>query len=111
MIFPERVLPIGNDPVPEHALIVGEVYFKVHFADDDCLSPTVLPFAFLGRGAAGCPDNYLVFQDESYLTGAPPTGASLHLFTVGNLQGVYFFDVALDILCEVWLRRQDLKLK
>lgn len=43
MIFPERALPIGDDPVPENSLVVGEVYFKVHFADEDCICPTVLP--------------------------------------------------------------------
>jgi hypothetical protein len=110
MIFPERLLPIGDDPVPEQSLVVGEVYFKVHFADEDCLCPTVLPLVFLGTGAAGHQENLLVFQDEGFLAGAPASAEALHLFSVGNLQGLYFFDVALDIVCRVSLRRKARKL-
>lgn len=106
MIFPERLLPLGADPVPEQELVVGEVYFKVHFADENLLCPTVLPLVFLGKGAAGHQDDLLVFQDESFLVGVSANEGSLYLFSVGDLQGVYLFDIALDIMCRVSLRRE-----
>jgi len=47
--FPARELKDHCDYVRAKDLVVGEVYFRVHFLDDEGLVPELLPCVFVGR--------------------------------------------------------------
>src|SRR5256885_16665632 len=47
--FPARELKTHCDYVRAEDLVVGEVYFRVHFLDDQGLVPELLPREFVGR--------------------------------------------------------------
>jgi hypothetical protein len=69
MRFEARELQDFVEPVPANDLIVGRVYFRVAFADQDLMVPRLDPVLFIGRDlhprGAG-----LYFQDvDSYLAG------------------------------------------
>ena len=49
MIFPARELKGNCDAVRADDLIVGKVYFRVQFSDDEALLPELLPRVFVGR--------------------------------------------------------------
>src|SRR6266481_6518540 len=51
-------------------LVVGQVYFRIAFLDDDMAIPQLTPSVFIGRNLDGEDEPGLFFQDvESFLAG------------------------------------------
>jgi hypothetical protein len=67
--FEGRELPTYGVFVKASELVVGNIYFKVSFVDDDTVIPELIPLVFVGHNLdAGEPGLY--FQDvDSYLAG------------------------------------------
>jgi hypothetical protein len=114
MYFEGRELKPYGEPVKTADLIVGEVYFRVSYIDQDIVIPELLPLVFIGRDLS--PEHQgLCFQDaESFLAGqrwddgrddADSAGGWIETETEGTYSSVYEFDKALDLLLACSLRR------
>jgi len=128
--FPARDLKPYGEYVRSEDLIVGEVYFRVDFVDDDMLVPEVVPVVFVGRNLTPGDDSrssaLLYFQDfDSYSAGiryetiraGSQKGADQSLEDVDEppsfecaeeteYSGVFEFEKALDQLLTCSLRRK-----
>lgn len=116
MIFPAREVKSHCDYVRAKDLVVGKVYFRVHFLDDDAFVPELLPRVFAGRNLFPSEDDgrsvlYFKTVDTSAL--APPGGEPADQPTLecedeeeDGYSGVVEFEDALDQLLECSLRRQ-----
>lgn len=76
MFFPGRDVSEYAQHVCADELVVGNVYFLIHYHDEQLLIPTVEPVVFLGKNISGRPEqgsgDVFVFQDyPSYRNGMP----------------------------------------
>lgn len=94
MRFEARELKDYVEPVPATDLVVGQVYFKVAYADQDLMVPQLEAVVFIGRdlhpAGAG-----LYYQDvESYLDG--------RRFQLGDLADADLFPADPDEQAMAW---------
>jgi hypothetical protein len=109
-------------------LVVGQVYFRLGFADEEMLVPELRPLVFVGRDLdPEDADGRLFFQDyASYARGArwgiepPPLDGATEIERIEQFlargwfetiqesatTGVFTFEKALDSLLSCSLRRQ-----
>ncbi|MGE0363799.1 MAG: hypothetical protein AB7H93_15035 [Vicinamibacterales bacterium] len=94
MRFEARELKDYVEPVPAADLVVGRVYFKVEYADQDLMVPRLDAVVYIGRDLhPGGPGLY--FQDvDSYLGG--------RRFSVGDLEGADVFPLEPDQHSVAW---------
>jgi hypothetical protein len=125
--FEGRDLPTYGVFVKASELVVGHIYFKVSFVDDDTVIPELSPLVFVGRNL-DADELGLYFQDvDSYLAGqryeavdwpsAPEAGdapsadgtgteCSFTVMPETDTVSVCEYDRALDQLLACSLRRQ-----
>jgi hypothetical protein len=113
MRFEARVLKPYAEPVDEHTLKVGEVYFALNFADEEMLIPTLQTVVFVGRNLEPGDDHRIYFQDiDSFQRGVRRSTASADdyaRFEVGDegtAKHIFEFEYALDGLLACALRRK-----
>ena len=121
MRFPARELKTHCDYVRAEDLIVGEVYFRVHFLDDEGLVPELLPREFVGRNLFPADEggkSFLYFKEPDTSSAAAShgpvpadldgrddheedsaEGPSLECEEETEHSGVVDFDEALNYLC------------
>src|SRR5882724_4028849 len=81
--FPARELKTHCDYVKAEDLVVGEVYFRVHFLDDQGLVPELLPREFVGRNLFPADEggkSFLYFREP-----APPQPPASQSAVPGHL--------------------------
>ena len=127
MRFPARELKGHCNYVRAEDLVVGEVYFRVHFLDDQGLVPELLPRVFFGRNLFPSDEggaSFLYFREIDSSSPPPPyravagdwdrgeenqedpaEGPSLECEEESEYTGVVEFEEALDQLLESSLRR------
>ena len=129
--FPGRDVPSFGEYVKPEELVVGGIYFRAVFADDEMLVPELTPLVFAGRDLhrenATNSSHQLFFQDyASYARGVrwgmedPPLDAETEeerieqfmsrgwFETVEETQPhVFVFEKALDVLLRCALRRRE----
>jgi len=94
MRFEARELKDYVEPVPAADLVVGRVYFKVEYADQDLMVPQLDAVVFVGRDLHPAGPG-LYFQDvDSYLGG--------RRFSVGDLEGADVFPLDPDQHSVAW---------
>jgi hypothetical protein len=110
MQFPERELKPYAEPVSATELREGSVYFMVTFIDNDMFVPVMETLVFIGKSAEGL----LEFQDaESFHQKTHRESATRD--SMGNifqcseeqLNGIFDYEHALDVLLRCSLRRQS----
>jgi hypothetical protein len=130
--FSGRDLPVFGEYVRSGDLLIGEVYFRVGFLDDEMHVPELTPVVFIGRDLdpENLPSNshQLFFQDYgSYARGVrwgmkhPPVDAeseserfeqfmSRGWFESGEeteISNVFVFEKALDVLLRCSISRRN----
>jgi len=127
--FPGRELKTHCDYVRAEDLIVGEVYFRVHFLDDEGLVPELLPREFVGRNLFPADEggkSFLYFKEPDTSSAAAShgpvpadldrrddheedsaEGPSLECEEETEHSGVVDFDEALNQLLVCSLRRNQ----
>ena len=132
MQFPGRDLPAFPERVKSDDLVIGEVYFSVHYLDDQLLIPELRALVFAGRDLS--PEDItagthrLYFQDHaSYTRGDrwgmdhPPLDGSSEVERIEQFlsrgwfesvedtgtSDVYVFESALDVLLRCLLHRRE----
>jgi len=124
--FVGRELKSYGEFVKAADLVVGQVYFRVSFVDDDTVVPELVPLVFVGRNL-DAEDAGLYFQDidsflagdrydaaewrssESDATATPPPLARECRFDVAperEYSSVFEYEKALDQLLACSLRRK-----
>jgi hypothetical protein len=105
-------------PVSADDLRVGKVYFSLQFADHALLIPMLRPMVFLGHKQVGGAVGRLCFQDfESHQVGLSFDSAreeDRHFFlatTPENLQHIFEYEHALDVLIHCALKRRHLAIE
>lgn len=94
MRFEARELKDYVEPVPAADLVVGRVYFKVEYADQDLMVPRLDAVVYIGRDLHPAGPG-LYFQDvDSYLGG--------RRFSVGDLEGADVFPLEPDQHSVAW---------
>src|SRR5437016_1691032 len=76
--FPARELKTHCDYVRAEDLVVGEVYFRVHFLDDQGLVPELLPREFVGRNLFPADEggkSFLYFKEPDTSSAGASQGA------------------------------------
>jgi len=63
--FEGRDVPPYGEPVKGTDLVVGSVYFFLHYADDELLCPSLQPVVFIGRNLRAGDAARVYFQDLS----------------------------------------------
>jgi hypothetical protein len=104
-----KLKPYGKYVEPS-GLVEGEIYYTVHFLDDQMLVPELNTLVFIGRNLEQADSGRLYFQDvASYLSGIRDRdGGQLNIHVVEeNALFVFEFERALDVLLRCSLRRQD----
>jgi len=109
MQFEERELKPYAESVSATDLKEGEVYFSVSFIDKDMKIPIMQTLVFFGKR-----DGKFIFQDaESFFLGvsydSPSEGDIATFFCCGEpeINGIYEYEKALDVLMECSLRRRN----
>lgn len=124
--FPGRGLQQFGEYVKSEDLVVGEVYFRVVYSDDQLLIPEMTPLVFAGRDLDE--KDWLYFQDvTSYMRGDrwgmdhPPLDGSTEIerfeqlmrrgcfqsFENTETSHVFVFEKALDVLLRCSLDRRE----
>ena len=113
MRFEGRELKPYAEPVSAEILREGTVYFLVSFADDAMLIPEMDTVVYIGKNLEGESEDRYHFQDiDSYqargrLDPRQDDGpATLFKCGLNELNGVYEFEAALEILMGCSLRRK-----
>lgn len=111
--FEKRELNPYAEPVTASLLKEGEVYFSVQFVDEAMLIPIMETWVFAGTGLhPEDADNHLYFQDvESYQQGirfnsATSENACFQVATEKNINHIFEYEHALDVLMNCSLRRR-----
>ena len=129
MRFPARELKTHCDYVRAEDLVVGEVYFRVHFLDEQGLVPELLPREFVGRNLFPADEggkSFLYFKEpDTFSAGASQEvvpsdldrrddheqdsaeGPSLECEEEAEHSGVVDFEEALNQLLVCFLRRNQ----
>jgi len=113
MRFEARELKSYAEPVSVSELTVGNVYFAVQFIDSDMLIPELEALVFIGRDLVPNDALSLYFQDAgSYRHGirfdsAKDDEATFYKQTEDEIQHIFEYEQALDILLTCSLRRQQ----
>jgi hypothetical protein len=113
--FEGRDLKPYSEYVQPSGLVEGEIYFAVHFLDDQMLVPELDPVVFIGRNLERGDCERLYFQDAaSYMSGirygnsgehADDGQTKIHVVEE-NAPFVFDFERALDVLLRCSLKRQ-----
>ena len=114
IIFEQREIPAGAQPIPSDQLIVGETYFHVSYVDHDMKIPIVSSLVYVGKNFGDDEVSTLYFQDvESYLAGvrltddnADPDSAWFESWPEDSFHAVFDFEHALEQLMKCSLRRK-----
>ncbi len=116
MRFEERELKPHAEPIPASELKEGSVYFSLTFVDDEMLIPTMETLIFAGRDLDTNFSGRLYFQDiDSYRNGvryesaAEGDYATFYECTEDNLNNIFDFEHALDVLLGCSLKRRGIK--
>jgi hypothetical protein len=127
--FPARDLKPYGEYVESQDLVIGHVYFRVNFVDNDMLVPEVVPLVFVGRNLDSDDESrsapVLYFQDyDSHSAGiryenfrtefenvqqSPEDlleGPSFECTEETGCSGVFEFEKALNTLLACSLRRK-----
>jgi hypothetical protein len=114
MRFEERELKPFAEPITVDELTEDSVYFLVNFVDDDMLIPQMETLVFIGKNLEDNDTNFFYFQDiDSYQEGVRITSsnsdnyATFSKCTINELNGIYNFENALDVLMWCLLRRKE----
>jgi hypothetical protein len=115
MRFEKRDLKEHAEPVASDKLQIGEIYFSLQFADEDLLVPILEPLVFVGKQRLTNGEECLLFQThESYFAGIRLHTSSdndrecFSAFAPSNLNHVFEFERALDLLLSCSLRRRNM---
>lgn len=109
MNFPGRELKPYADPILAAELSEGSIYFMVTFVDRDMYIPTMETLVFIGKSA----DGFLEFQDVESFQGIDRKSATIGcagaIFrcTENQLDGIFNYEQALDVLLRCSLRRRS----
>jgi hypothetical protein len=113
--FEGRDLKPYGEYVQPSGLVEGEIYFAVHFVDDQMLVPELDAVVFIGRNLERGDSGRLYFQDAaSYMRGirygkigehADDGDTKIHVVEE-NSPFVFDFERALDVLLRCSLKRQ-----
>jgi hypothetical protein len=112
MRFEARELRSYAEPLSAEKLAEGEVYFTVHFVDDEMLIPTMDTLVFIGRDLEAEHGGNLYFQDVgSYRDGvrySTATSDDRATFIMESVDKPWIFDFeqALEMLMACSLKRQ-----
>ena len=111
--FPARELKPYGEYMEASKLVEGEIYFAVHFLDDQMSVPELDPLVFIGRNLEQGDSGRLYFQDAaSYMSGVRygdggGRGGETKIHVVEeNAPFVCEFERALDVLLRCSLKRQ-----
>lgn len=111
--FAGRELKPYGEYVESSELVEGEIYFAVHFLDDQMLVPELDPLVFIGRNLERGESGRLYFQDAaSYMSGnrygdsVGHEGETKIHVVEENAPFVFEFEKALDVLMRCSLKRQ-----
>ncbi len=112
MRFEPRDLPPHAEPISITELAEGSVYFLIGFVDEEMLTPKMETLVFIGRNLETGDEDRYYFQDiesyregERYGPGATTDGTSIFVCSLSELNGVYDFEHALEVLMRCSLRR------
>jgi hypothetical protein len=108
--FERRELPLHAEPVSEHDLREGEIYFALTFLDDEMLIPSLQPVVFIGKNLENNGRDLLYFQDaESYHEGvrfgSEGSGDSATFSCGAKPSHIFDYEHALNGLLRCSLRR------
>ena len=112
MRFEERDLTTYAEPISAQVLKEGQVYFSVHYVDEDLLIPLVETLVFVGRYVSSEGANLLRFQDigsyrQGMRFGSPDAEeASFQSSTESEVNHIFEYEHALDELMRCALRRR-----
>lgn len=115
MRFESRDLEPYAKPVNASEVGPGQVYFAVQFVDEQMLVPTVEPLVYIGRDLFPDAPDSLYFQDaESYfrgvrIDGARASEAVIYAQEESQLNHIFSYERALDVLLRCSLRRNKLR--
>lgn len=108
----ERELKVHADPVSKHDLRQGSTYFFVTFVDEEMLIPTVKTVVYVGRDLEALDSGQVYFQDVMsfregvrYDTASTESFAEFHCGSEDELEHVFEFEDALDVLLACSFRR------
>lgn len=114
MYFEGRELTPYSEPVSAEKLKEGLVYFSVTFIDDDMHIPIMDTLIFIGKNLEENDNEQIYFQDiHSYREGvrfesaAENDYASFFSCTADELNNIFEFERALDVLMRCLLRRKN----
>jgi len=121
MHFAGRNLKPYSEPVTPEDLEEGSVYFCVTFADEDMLVPVVETVVYVGTSLSSDPAedklaHTVYFQDiDSYqqenVSGrASEAKGKIFEYSLNELNNIYTFDHALDLLLACSVRRAQREL-
>ena len=105
-------LPSYAEPVSADKLIIGEVYFSVHYADEGMLLPIVETLVFTGSrededGSAVCCFQDLGSHRQRIELDSPESEGALFYFQpAAQLNHIFEYQFGLDELIRCSLRRQ-----
>jgi hypothetical protein len=112
--FERRELKPYAQPVSPKKLKKGVAYFIVLFTDDEMLVPIIETFVFIGKNLRRNDAGWFYFQDvDSYREGIRYSprkrkrNAKFAIYPKNNLNHVFEYERALDVLMRCALRRQE----
>jgi hypothetical protein len=112
MRFEARELRSYAEPLSAEELAVGEIYFAVHFMDEQMLVPVMDTLVFIGRDLESDDSGRLYFQDVgSYWDGvryatATDDDRATFIMESADKPWIFGFEQALEMLMECSLKRQ-----
>ena len=116
--FEERELKPYAEPIAASDLKEEAIYFFVNFVDEEMLVPTMETVVYVGENLDSGDENQVYFQDiDSFNRGVRyghESDGDHALFQKGSkseLEHVFTFDGALDVLLACSLRRRNLMKK
>lgn len=115
IIISEREIKPYAEPVSNAELSLGSVYFSVTFADNEMCIPIIETFCFIGRDLENEDSGCVYFQDiDSYKRGVRYESATdkddlvLYTCSTNDLNNVFIFEKAIDVLLRCGLTRNKL---
>lgn len=112
--FEGRELKTFAEPVSSAELRKGEVYFAINYIDDAMLIPVMETLVFVGSNLEPGDVGEAYFQDvESYREGVPYNfgadegSATFYSGPENELNHIFTYERALDVLMRCSLRRRD----
>lgn len=101
-------IPLPTNPIQAIELVVGEIYFTVHYVDNDMLLPVMETLVYLGSSITNEFKDRLVFQDLDSYTDLgiypnneephPTEKLNIYSWATNSFKGIYNLDDVVIIL-------------